>query len=323
MLQAIQDRYGGPEVVFVRETPRPEPKPGEVRIKVSAAALTLADTAFRKADPFIVRFMGGLFRPRNLVHGSDFAGTVDAVGEGVTRFRPGERVYGATILGVGAHAECICLPETGAFVRTPDALDDVGAAGLSYSFLTAMPFLRDEAKLQPGQSILINGASGSVGAMAVQLARHFGADVTGVCSRRNLDFVRALGAQHVIDYAAEDFTAARNRYDVIFDAVGKSSFHRCEPALTERGIYLTTVPTLGILVPMLLRRDPTRKRGKLATTGLRPEAQKIGDLEALNTLIAEGAVRPVLDRAFPLSDIVDAHRYVDTERKRGDVVIVM
>lgn len=323
MLYATQDRYGGPEVIGLREGPKPEPKAGEVLIRIGAAALTLADTAFRKADPFIVRFFAGLLAPKNLVHGSDFAGTVEAVGAGVSRFQPGDRVYGAMGSAPGAHSEYIAVPETTPIVRTPDKLSDAEAAGLSYSFLTAMPFLRDEAQLRPGQRILINGASGSVGLCAVQLARHMGAHVTAVCSGRNAEFVRGYGADQVIDYTAEDFTAAASAYDVIFDAVGKSSFRRSAPALTPTGIYLTTVPSLAILGPMLFRRDPARKRGRLATTGLRPHAAKIADLTLLNNMVAQGALRPAVDRTFPLTDIVAAHRYVDTERKRGDVLIVM
>lgn len=242
MLQASQDRYGGPEVITLREVPKPVPKANELLIRVHAASLTLADTAFRKADPFIVRFFGGLLAPRNLVHGSDFSGVVEATGEAVTRFSVGDAVYGAA---AGAHGEYIALAEDAAIVRKPETLSHVQAAGLSYSFLTAMPFLRDEARLQPGQSILINGASGSVGIVAVQLARHFGAHVTGVCSGRNAAFVTSWGADRVIDYSREDFAADSGAYDVIFDAVGKSSFAHARPALKPQGIYLTTVPSLA------------------------------------------------------------------------------
>jgi NADPH:quinone reductase-like Zn-dependent oxidoreductase len=321
MLQASQDRYGGSEVITLREVPKPVPKANEVLIRVHAASLTLADTAFRKADPFIVRFFGGLLAPRNLVHGSDFSGVIEAaVGAGVSRFGVGDAVYGAT---AGAHGEYISVAEDAAIVRKPETLSHVEAAGLSYSFLTAMPFLRDEAKLLRGQSILINGASGSIGIVAVQLARHLGAHVTGVCSGRNTAFVKSWGADRVIDYSSEDFAAETEAYDVIFDAVGKSSFAHAKPALKPHGIYLTTVPSLAILWVMLRTRKSPGKRGKLATTGLRPAAAKIPDLDLLNQLVADGAVRPVIDRTFPLSDIVDAHRYVDTERKRGDVVITI
>lgn len=320
MLQAVQNRYGGPDVIELREVPRPEPKADQVLIRVHAASLTLADTAFRKADPFIVRFFGGLFAPRNLVHGSDFSGIVEAVGAAVSRFRVGDAVYGAA---TGAHSEWITVAESATIVRKPETLSHIEAAGLSYSFLTALPFLRDEARLQADQSVLINGASGSVGIVAVQLAKHLGARVTGVCSGRNSAFVTSWGADRVIDYEREDFAAETGTYDVIFDAVGKSSFAHARPALKPHGIYLTTVPSLAIVWVMLRTGRSVGQRGKLATTGLRSTAAKVPDLELLNRLVAEGALRPVIDRTYGLAEIVQAHQYVDTERKRGDVIITL
>ncbi len=317
MLQAAQDRYGGPEVVELRQVARPEPRPGEVLVRIEAAAISPADTAFRQADPFIVRFFAGLIRPKNLVHGSEFAGVIESVGQGVTTFAPGDAVFGATGTELGAHAEYLRLKADGAIVPRPAHLDPVGAAALAYSFLTAMPFLRDEAKLRPGQRILINGGSSAIGLCAIQLARHMGAEVTAVCSGRNADLVRSVGAQHVIDYTVEDFTAGRVTYDVIFDAVGKSSFGLCRPILAAGGVYLTTVPSWHILWAML-----TRQPGRLATTGLRSAAAKRDDLALIGDLVASGALRPVIDRTYRLSEIVEAHRYVDTGRRRGDVVIV-
>jgi NADPH:quinone reductase-like Zn-dependent oxidoreductase len=183
-----------------------------------------------------------------------------------------------------------------------------------------MPFIRDEGQVKPGDRVLINGAASSVGAVAVQLARHLGAEVTAACSARNAELVRSLGADQVIDRARQDFTAATEAYDVIFDAVGKSSFGRCEAALKPGGIYLTTVPSLAILWHMLTKRRPG-KRGKLATTGLRPISAKLKDLAVLVELVEAGAVRAVTDRRFPLAEVAAAHRYVETERKAGDVVV--
>ena len=317
MLQAAQDRYGGPEVVKLRDVQRPEPRACEVLVRVEAAAISPADTAFRAADPFIVRFFAGLIRPKNLVHGSEFAGVIEAVGQGVTRFSPGDAVFGATGTELGTHAEYLRVKADGAIVPRPAHLDPVSAAGLAYSFLTAMPFLRDEAKSQPGQRILINGGSSAIGLCAIQLARHMGAEVTAVCSGPNADLVGSVGAQHVIDYTVEDFTAGRVAYDVIFDVVGKSSLGRCRPVLAPGGVYLTTVPSWHILWAMLARQP-----GRLATTGLRSAAAKRGDLALIGDLVASGALRPMIDRTYPLSEIVAAHRYVDTGRRRGDVVIV-
>lgn len=321
MQAALLSRYGGPEMIEVRDIPRPVPGENEVLVRVHAASLTLPDCAMRKADPFIIRFFSGLLGPKNPVLGDDFSGVVVAVGRAVTRFAIGDAVFGSSGM-VGAHAEYIVLPEHGAFVVKPAAISHAEAAGLGYSFLTAMPFLRDEGKVKAGDRVLINGASGSVGTVAVQLAKHFGAEVTAVCSGRNAELARSLGADHVIDYAQADFTAARGAYDVIFDAVGKSSFARCRDALTPSGIYLTTVPSLPILIAMLTTRKGP-KRGKLATTGLRPDAEKLADMHILVELIEAGAVRAVIDRRYPLAQIADAHRYVETERKAGDVVIEM
>ena len=315
---ATQARYGGPEVMLVREVPIPQPRASEVLVEMRAAALSLAECAFRKADPPIVRLFGGLFAPpHNRALGSEFSGVVAAVGEQVTDFQPGDAVFGATGAGLGAHAEYFLVDKWAAMIRRPAGLDHVEAAGLAYSFLTAMPFLRDEAKLRPGQHILINGAAGSVGLCAVQLARHMGARVTAVCGPRNVAFLQGLGVEAVIDYSRSDFTAARAVYDVIFDAVGKSSYRRCREALAPGGVYLTTVPSWAIVWAML-----TRRPARLATTGLRPAAAKRRDLALIEGLIRDGALRPMTDRVFSLADIAAAHAYVDLERKRGEVVIV-
>lgn len=322
MRQVTQSRYGGPEVLEIREVPRPVPGENEVLIRVEAFSVTLADCAFRKADPVITRFFTGLLRPRNLVLGDDIAGVVEAVGGKVTRFRVGEAVFGSIGDGLGGAADYVCLAEDAAIVRRPPMLDAGQGAGLSYGYLTAMPFMRDEGQVKPGDRVLINGAASSVGVVAVQLARHFGAEVTAVCSGRNADLARSLGADHVIDRTKSDFTDARDAYDVIFDAVGKSSFGRCRAALKPGGIYLTTVPSFAILWHMLTKRKPAR-RGKLATTGLRPVGDKLRDMDVLVDLVETGVVRAVTDRRFPLSQVADAHRYVETERKVGDVVVEM
>jgi len=323
MKVAAQSRYGGPEVISVVERPMPQPGPGEVLVEVHSSTVTLADCAFRKADPFIVRFFGGLFRPKIEVLGDDTAGVVAAVGPGVTRFAVGDRIHGSCGTSLGGMAEYVCIKETGAIAKAPAGQDLAPLGGLSYAYLTAMPFIRDEARVKPGHRVLINGAASSVGAIAVQLAKHFGAEVTAVASGRHADLVRKLGADHFIDRQHEDFTARTGEYDVVFDAVGKSSFARCAPSLKAGGIYLTTVPSWGIMWLMLTGGQRGGKRGKLATTGLRPEADKRRDLDMLNTLLAQGAVWPVTDRVFPLDQIVAAHRYVEREVKAGDVVVTM
>lgn len=323
MKVAAQNRYGGPDVLEIEEWPVPVPKAGEALIRVHGSTVTLADCAFRKADPFIVRFFGGLLRPRNAVLGDAIAGIVESVGAGVTRFKVGEAIYGAVGVSLGGMAEYVCLPEDAAIVPAPVGVDLLPLSGLSYGYLTAMPFMRDEAQTKPGDSVLVNGAASSVGAIAVQLARSFGAEVTAVASGRHEGLLRGLGADQFIDRHQQDFTRDHGRYDVIFDAVGKSSFGRSAPALKPGGIYLTTVPSLAIAGLMLTGGGRGGKRGRLATTGLRKVAQKRDDLLVLNALLAAGAVRPVTDRVFALADIRQAHAYVEGETKAGDVVIAM
>ena len=323
MKAAAQKRYGGPEVIEIVERPKPVPGPGEVLIEVHASTVTLADCAFRKADPFIVRFFGGLFRPKLDVLGDDIAGVVVAIGAGVTRFAVGDRVHGCTGAALGGMAEYVCVKETAALVKVPKGVELMPLGGMSYAYLTAMPFIRDEGKVKPGDHVLINGAASSVGAMALQLAKHFGAEVTAVASGRHRALLEKLGADHVIDRQVADFTAERGAYDVVFDAVGKSRFAQAAPALKPGGIYLTTVPSWGIFALMLSGGQRGGKRGKLATTGLRADSDKLKDLHLLNGLLEQGAIRPVTDRVFPLNQIVEAHRYVEREVKAGDVVVAM
>lgn len=311
-------RYGGPEVFEAAELDMPVAGEGQVLVRNHATVATPPDVAFRSADPFIVRFFAGLTRPKAGVLGDTISGEVVAVGPGVTRLRVGERVYGCTAAGNGAYAEYAAVG-VGALAAMPPGVGFAEGAALIDGFMTAQPFIHDEAQLTRGQSILINGAAGAIGGMAVQLARNAGAIVTGVCSTRNVAHLTALGADRVIDRTREDFCDAVEAYDVIFDAVGKSSFTACREALKPGGIYLTTVPSLGIAGHMLIK--PRGKRAKLATTGLRPDAQKRRDLGILNGLVTAGKVRAVIDRRYPLAEIADAHRYVETGRKVGSVVI--
>jgi NADPH:quinone reductase-like Zn-dependent oxidoreductase len=321
MQAAYIERYGPPEAIIVRDVPRPEVGEHDVLVRMHASSVSPADCAMRSGDPFMIRFFTGLLRPRESVPGGAVAGIIEAVGAAVTLFQPGDRVFGTTDPAPGAMAEYALVPQSGALVRLPNGVDFGEAAGLTYSFLTAMPFLRDEAKLTPGMSILINGAAGSIGTVAIQLAKQMGATVTAVCSTRNAELVRSLGADFVIDRTKMDFTEASAAYDVIFDAVGKSSFRHARKALKPGGIYLTTVPSIAILVPMLRGADTEGKRGKLATTGLRPTPDKVKDMAVLQGYVAAGQLRGVIDRTYPLAAIAEAHRYVETGTKAGDVII--
>jgi NADPH:quinone reductase-like Zn-dependent oxidoreductase len=323
MKAAWIDRYGPPEVVGIRNVPTPSIGRRELLVRQSASNVSPADCAFRSADPFIVRFFTGLLRPKDSVPGESIAGTVEAVGADVRRFKPGDRVFGVTELAMGALSELVALPEASAIVHMPQQLSFGEAGGLPYSYLTAMPFLRDEAKLRPGQTILINGAAGSIGTVAIQLAIHMGAKVTAVCSTRNVELVRSLGAHFVIDRTTMDFTEGAAKYDVVFDAVGKSSYGACRGVLKPGGIYLTTVPTLAILVHMMRRNRADGTRAKLATTGLRPAVDKARDMEVLKGLVEVGVLRAVIDRSYLLEQIAEAHRYVETGTKAGDVIIAI
>ena len=320
MRVAAYEQYGPPEVVGIAEQPAPEPGAGEVRVRVHAASIGASDSAGRSGTPWFARLAFGLRAPKQPVLGSDFAGIVDAIGSGVTRFAAGDRVFGATGADGGAHAELLIVAESAAIVNLPAAVDMTDAAAICDGGLTALPFLRDGAHLRPGARVLVNGASGSVGAAAVQLAKHLGAEVTAVCGPAHVELVRSLGADRVIDYTREDFTAARDAYDVIFDAVGKSTFRRCRRSLAAGGAYLTTVPSFAIMLQQLTSKAGSR-RAVILFTGLRKDADKIPDLEQLAALAASGAFRPPIDSEVPLDDIAEGHRIVDTGHKTGSVVV--
>lgn len=311
-------RYGPPEVLRLREVELPVPRDNEVRIRICAAIVTPSDCAFRKAEPFIIRLIYGLTKPRNSRTGVEFAGEIDAVGRTATGFKVGDRVYGMSPHRFGAHAEYVCLPAEAVIAPMPANASYEDAACLSDGPPTALTFLRDTAGIRSGRKVLVNGASGAVGAAAVQLAKHYGAEVTGVCSAANAELVRSLGADRVVDYARTDFTAEGRSYDIIFDAVGKSSFLRCRKALTPRGVYLSTVPSLGLMLSLLTTAAGRGRKAKFTAAGLKQNAE---NFRFLGSLFAAGRLRSVIDRRYTLAQIADAHRYVDTGRKKGSVVI--
>lgn len=258
--------------------------------------------------------------PNIRILGVEFAGEIDAVGKIVTSFRSGDRVCGISPTTFGAYAEYVCLPEAGTLAKLPVHASYEEAAGLCDGGLTALIFLRDTARLQRGHKILINGASGSVGAYAVQLAKYFGAEVTGVCSSTNAALVKSLGADQVIDYNQKDFAKSGQTYDVIFDAVGKRSFSQCRGSLSANGVYLTTVPSLGIMFQMLWTSKIGSKKAKFTASGLQ---QKKENLAFLAELFDAGQMKAVIDRRYPLEQMGEAHRYVETGRKKGNVVITL
>jgi NADPH:quinone reductase-like Zn-dependent oxidoreductase len=302
---------------------RPAPTDNEVLIRVHAAAVTTTDVNLRGGDR-LMRLVYGLRRPRKMILGTEFAGTIEATGKDVRRFQVGDEVFAATGAGFGAHVEYICLPEDGALARKPANASFAEAAALCEGGLTALPFLRDTAKIQPGHKVLINGASGAVGSSAVQLAKYFGAVVTGVCGPTSVELVKSLGADSVINYSKDDFTRSCQTHDIIFDAVGKSSFARCKGSLKPGGVYLATVPSFALYANVLWTAkfgDKKDKKARVSATGLRPGPAKARDLDLLRELTEAGHLRPILDRCYPSEQIAAAHRHVETGHKKGHVVV--
>jgi NADPH:quinone reductase-like Zn-dependent oxidoreductase len=317
MKAAVHTRYGPPEVVRVAEVEKPAAKGNEVLVRVHATTVNRTDCGLRAAKPFIVRFFTGLSRPRVTVLGNEFAGEVEAVGPGVTSFEVGDRVFGYNGSSFGAHAEYMVMPEDGLLATMPASLTYEEAAPSTEGSHYALSLIRN-AKIQKGQDVLVNGTTGAIGSAAVQLLKHLGATVTAVCDSERLELVRDLGADRVIDYTAEDFTKDDQRYDVVLDAVGKSSFGRCKRLLKPGGIYLST--DLGPLSqnPVLALVTPLFGGKKVMFPIPKDEPEMVRYFKAL---IESGAFRPLIDRRYRLDDIVEAYRYVETGQKIGNVVI--
>jgi NADPH:quinone reductase-like Zn-dependent oxidoreductase len=316
MKAIVYERFGPPEVLQLTEVEKPTPKSNEVLIRIYVTTVVKEEPDMRASPGF-----NGLRKPKNPILGQELAGEIEAVGKDVTLFKEGDSVFG--IGNFGAYAEYKCMPEDGALALKPVNMTYAEAAAVPNGALTALPFLRDKGNIQSGQNILINGASGSVGTYAVQLAKYYGAEVTGVCSTSNLELVKSLGADKVIDYTKEDFTQTGQTYDIIFDAVGKSSFSRCKGSLTQGGVYLTTVPTLEIIPSLFVSSKSRRKKVRFGAMGIKKAAEKVKDLLFLKEIIETGAVKAAIDRTYPLEQIAEAHRYVEQGHKKGNVVIIV
>jgi NADPH:quinone reductase-like Zn-dependent oxidoreductase len=323
MRAAVFTEYGPPDVLQIKDVEKPIPKDKEVLVRIHATTVCAADWRIRKADPFVVRFMIGLLRPKIHILGMEFAGTIESVGQAVTRFAAGDQVFGATGFKFGAHAEYACLPESGTLAIKPVNMTFEQAAAVFFGGFTALHFLK-KAKIQAGQKALIYGASGSVGVFAVQLAKHFGAHVTAVCSTANLDLVKSLGADQVLDYTREDFSKAGRVYDMVFDAVGYSGYTRSLKSLKRGGFYLRAGGS-GRVLSML--RDTLRGMW-ISSTGTAKVVGGVaradaGDVSFLKQLIEAGEIRTVIDRRYSLDQIAEAHRYAEAGHKKGHVVIVL
>jgi NADPH:quinone reductase-like Zn-dependent oxidoreductase len=317
MKAAIYSKYGPPEVVTLAETEKPVPNDNEVLIKVHATTVNRTDCGFRSAEYFIVRFFSGLIRPKNKILGNEFAGEIEAIGKNVTLFKPGDKVFGYNDITFGAHAQYMVIAENGPITTMPADMTFEEAAPITEGGHYALCDIR-AAKIKSGQNILINGATGAIGSAAVQIVKYMGAEVTAVCGTENVERVKSLGADVVIDYKKEDFTKISQTFDVVFDAVGKSSFGKCKPLLRRGGIYMSTElgymsqnPFLALITPLL--------GGKKVLFPL-PTITK-DDVIFLKELAANGNFKPVIDRHYPLEQIVEAYRYVETRQKVGNVVI--
>lgn len=320
MTAAVYRRFGPPEVVRLEQRPVPVPQPGEVLVRVHASTVSVADHRARTRDvprglDLIAAAGIGLFRPKHHVLGMDAAGVVEAVGAGVTGFTAGDRVIAMMGAGFGGHAEYVCVPADGAITRAPADLTHEEAVTLVFGGITAQGFL-SQVSIGPGTTVLVNGASGAVGTAVIQLARRLGAQVTAVTSGPNAELVTSLGADRVIDYTRQDFTANGARYDVIVDGVGNAAFEKVEASINPGGALLLVICDLR---GMLRSRGQSRRSGKLVTWDVgRPGAPELAQLVGL---AESGRYRPVIDRTYDLADVVEAHRYVDTGRKRGNVVL--
>ncbi|NIO44933.1 MAG: zinc-binding dehydrogenase [Candidatus Dadabacteria bacterium] len=323
MKAIIYTKYGPPDVLQLKEVEKPAPKDNEVLIKVHAASVNAADWHILRGKPFFLRLMGnGLLKPKNKILGADIAGRVEAVGRNVKQFQPGDEVFGdISECGFGGFAEYVCAREN-ALVLKPASMTFEEAAAVPLAAVTALQGLRDKGQIQPGQKVLINGASGGVGTFAVQIAKSFGAEVTGVCSTRKLDMVRSIGADQVIDYTQEDFTKSGQRYDLILDVAGYRSIFDYKRALSPKGIYVMVGGSMAQFFQAMLLGPWISMTGSKKMRGFVTKPNK-KDLVFMKELFEAGKVVPVIDRRYPLSEVAEALRYLEEGHARGKVVITV
>jgi NADPH:quinone reductase-like Zn-dependent oxidoreductase len=317
MKAAVHTRYGPPEVVQVKDIPAPVPKASEVLIHVHASTVNRTDCGFRSAEYFISRFFSGLFKPKQTTLGNEFAGVISAIGPGVTQFKIGDCVFGYNDQQFGAHAEYMLMPQDGAMALMPEGMPFTTAAALTEGSHYALVDIR-AANVKQGDDVLVYGATGAIGSAAVQLLKYFGARVTAVCATPHVPLVQSLGADVVIDYLQEDYTTRSQRYDFVFDSVGKSSFGQAKKVLKEKGIYIST--ELGKNGENVWKSFTTRFGSGPKLLFPLPTASR-QDIEFLKTLAEQGHFKPLIDRIYPLDQIVEAYRYVESRQKLGNVII--
>lgn len=322
MKAIVYTEYGSADALQLKEVEKPAPKDNEVLVRIHAAAVTIGDVIVVKGEPFLTRFWTGLREPKNQIPGKEMAGRVEAVGAAVTQFQPGDEVFGdLSVCGLGAFAEYVSVPE-GAIALKPANLTFEEAAALPESAVVALQGLRDKGKIQAGQTVLINGASGGVGSYAVQIAKSFGADVTAVCSTRNMDKARAMGADHVIDYTQEDFTQNGRRYDLILAANGYHSLTDYRRALNPEGFYVGTGGSMAQTFQAMLLGPIISMTGRKTMSNMLVKPNQ-DDLVYVAGLVEAGKVAPVIDRRYPLAEIHEAFRYVEEGHAQGKVVITV
>ncbi len=323
MKAIVATGYGAPDVLRLQQVEKPQPKENEVLVKVYASSATTADGMMRTGKPYFGRLITGLTKPKHAIPGTGFAGVVEAVGPKVKLFKPGDYVFGETTLGFSTNAEYFTIPENGVILPKPVNLSFTDAATFGDGHVTSLNFLKEIAQIKPGQKVLVNGASGSLGTSAVQIAKYMDAEVTGVCSTGNLGLVKSLGADYVMDYTKNDFTKSTGTYDVIFDTVGKSSFSKCKNILTESGLYISPVLRLSLLFQMLPTSVFGKKKARFAATGLRKDDELRNMFLELVELFREGRLTTVIDRRYPLEKVAEAHTYIASGHKKGNIVIVV
>ncbi len=321
MKAMISTSYGGPEILDLQEVATPLPQPNEIRVKIHATTVSRANTMMRTGKPYIGRLFMGLKKPKHPISGTNFAGIVEAIGTNVSKFKIGDKVFGENIETFGAYAEYLCVDEKGIVALIPDGVDYKEAAGVCDGALTSMNFLRNVGQLKKGQRILINGASGSLGTAAVQLAKKMGGVVTGVCSAKNIELVKSLGADNVVDYNEIDFAKTGLKFDIIYDTVGTRTFADSKAALAKNGTFISPVLGFPLLMDVVKTSIGGNKKAKFSATGMLPLEEQKELFSELMTYINQDDYHFIIDRIYSLEQIPQAHWYVDTGRKRGDVVI--
>lgn len=322
MKAIVSKRYGTHEVFTLEEVTKPVPKSNEVLVRAHAATVTGSDIMMRRGKPYVGRLFLGLFKPKTTILGFDFAGEVVETGKDVTSFQVGDRVFGGTT-SLGCYAEYMCVNASDVIATIPEKTSYQSAAPISGSAITVMNFLKGLANVKAGDKILINGASGSLGTYAVQIAKYFGAEVTGVCSASNMKMVRDLGADFVIDYTTEDFTKNGKQYDVIFDTVGKIRYSSSKDSLTDRGIYLSSVIEVSLLLQILKSSLFGTKKVKSSSTGMLSVEERLAYFLELKEMLQTEKIRTVVDTTYSLSQMGEAHQYVEKGHKKGNVIITI